>query len=102
MIAIVTVLAAFPLGFFLRSRLAASTTYAVAYLWAFMFQTLYLLLDSLGDTSNPAFRPGEFPLSYGVVTLTIFVVGFGLVHLGHRVRARRPRSTVTTPARAGR
>ena len=56
MIAVVTVLCAFPLGYFLRSRLAATTTYAVAYLWAFVFQTLYLLLDSLGDSTNPAFE----------------------------------------------
>ena len=61
MIAVVTVLCAFPLGYFLRSRLAATTTYAVAYLWAFVFQTLYLLLDSLGDSTNPAFEAGEFP-----------------------------------------
>ena len=56
MIAVVTVLLAFPLGYFLRSRLAANTTYAVAYLWAFIFQTLYLMLDSLGSGSNPAFE----------------------------------------------
>ena len=90
MIAIVTVLAAFPVGYLLRSRLAASTAYAVAYLWAFVFQTLYLLLDSLGGATDPAFTPEEFPLSYGSVTLAIFLVGFGLVNLGHWVRARTP------------
>ncbi len=93
MIAVVTILAAFPLGYFMRGRLAASTTYAVAYLWAFTFQTLYLMLDSLnaGQTLNdePAFIAEEFPWQYGVVTLAIFVVGFGLVNLGHWVRARR-------------
>ena len=35
MIALVTLAAAFPLGYFLRSRLAARTAYAIAYLWAF-------------------------------------------------------------------
>jgi hypothetical protein len=90
MIAVVTVLCAFPLGYFMRSRLAASTTYAVAYLWAFVFQTLYLLLDSLGDASDPVFEAGEFPWQYGVVTLLIFVVGVGLVNLGHWRAARRP------------
>lgn len=89
MIAIVTVLTAFPLGFFLRSRLASCTTYAVAYLWAFTFQTLYLMLDSLGGGSNPAFRTGDFPLSYGLVALAILVVGLALVNLGHWVRHRR-------------
>ena len=98
MIAVVTLLLAFPLGYFVSSRLAASMTYAVAYLWAFMFQTLYLTLDSLGDSSNPAFEAGEFPWQYGVVTLAIFGVGFGLVNLGHwvgqRLRQRKARSSL--------
>ena len=92
MIAVVTILAAFPLGFFLRNRLAANTAYAIAYLWAFVYQTLYLTLDSINESKNPAFESNEFPWSYGVVTLTIFVAGFGLVQLGHRVgRGRRER-----------
>ena len=82
MIAIVTVLAALPLGFFVRNRLAAATAYAVAYLWAFTFQTLYLLLDSLGGGSAPAFEVDEFPLDYGVVTLAVFAVGFFFRPLG--------------------
>lgn len=89
MIAVVTVLLAFPLGWFLRSLLAANTAYAIAYLWAFVFQTLYLLLDSLNHGSNPAFEVTDFPLSYGGVALGIFLVGFGLVRLGHTVRTRR-------------
>jgi len=91
MIAVVTVLCAFPLGYCMRSRLGASTTYAIAYLWAFVFQTLYLLLDSLGDASSPAFEAGEFPTEYGAVTLLIFVVGIGLVNLGHWRGEQRPR-----------
>jgi hypothetical protein len=89
MVAIVTVLAAFPLGYFVRSRSAAGAAYAVAYLWAFVFQTLYLVLDVINDSSKSAFEPQEFPWAYGVVTLTIFLVGFGLVALGHHVRERR-------------
>ena len=85
MIAILTVLAAFPIGFFFSSRLAANTTYAVAYLWAFTFQTLYLLLDMLDGGANPAFETDTFPVGYGAVTLAIFAVGFGVVALGHRV-----------------
>jgi len=93
MIAVVTILAAFPLGYFLRSHLAANTAYAIAYLWAFVFQTLYLMLDTLQpDASAPAFEVGEFPLSYGVVAFGIFVVGFGLVALGRYVAVRRGRT----------
>lgn len=33
MIAVVTILTAFALGYLVPSRLAANTTYAVAYLW---------------------------------------------------------------------
>jgi hypothetical protein len=94
MIAVVTLLCAFPLGWFLRSRLAANTAYAIAYLWAFCFQTLYLVLDSFGGTSsNPAFEPSEFPWQYGVVTLAIFIAGFGLVSVGHWARSRRTAKT---------
>lgn len=83
MIAVVTVLLALPAGYFMRSWFAANTTYAVAYLWAFVFQTLYLSLD------GSAFGPDEFPMSYGLVTGGIFAVGFGLVAVGHVVRRRR-------------
>lgn len=101
MIAVVTILTAFPLGFFLSSRLAANTTYAIAYLWAFVFQGLYLMLDSLDGGTDPAFETSEFPLSYGVVTLAIFAVGFGLVQLGHRVgHGRRERRSPASPSRA--
>lgn len=94
MIAVVTLLAAFPLGYLLRSHLAANTAYAIAYLWAFVFQTLYLLLDAMDpDASAPAFEVGEFPLSYGGFTLALFVAGFGLVALGRYVAVRRGRIT---------
>jgi hypothetical protein len=89
MVAIITVLTAFPLGYLVRSRLAANTAYAVAYLWAFVFQTLYLILDVINDSNRPAFEPQELPWAYGVVTLSIFTAGFGLVALGHLVRDRR-------------
>ena len=100
MIAAVTILAAFPLGYFLRSHLAANTAYAIAYLWAFVFQTLYLLLDALGGKSSaPAFETGEFPVGYGIVALGIFMVGFALVRLGRWVRQRRTTSAaVAQPA----
>lgn len=89
MIAVVAVLLAVPLGYFLTSRLAATAAYAIFYLWAFTFQTLYLLLDSLGGASSPVFVAGEFPAAYGAVTLAVLLAGFGLVALGHWFRERR-------------
>lgn len=89
MVAIITVLSAFPLGYLVRSRLAANTAYAVAYLWAFTFQTLYLTLDVINDSTHPAFETQKFPWAYGLVTLSIFLAGFGLVSFGHLVRDRR-------------
>lgn len=98
MIAVVALLA-FILGFRMRSRLAANVTYALAYLWAFTFQTLYLLVDSMSDSSgSPAFVAGQFPLSYGAVTLGVWAVGFGLVALGRRAATRR--NWRTAPAAA--
>lgn len=101
MVAIVTVLAAFPLGYFVHSRLAANTAYAVAYLWAFVFQTLYLVLDVINDSAKPAFEPQEFPWAYGAVTLSIFLTGFGLVALGRYVRDRRAARRTQPVAVAG-
>lgn len=95
MIAVVTILLAFPLGLLLSSRLAANLTYAVVYLWCFVFQTLYLLLPSLGAdgaAGTAPFDPEVFPLDYGLVTLTVLVAGFALVAAGHWVRTRRQHS----------
>lgn len=92
MIGIVTILLALPLGFLLRSWQSANVAYAVAYLWAFVYQTLYLLLPSIDGTTGQSFEAGDFPWSYGLVTLTIFAVGFGLVALGHWLRLRRQQS----------
>jgi len=96
MIAIVTVLLAFPLGYLLRSHLAANVAYAIVYLWAFTFQGLYLTLSWVGGDYS-AFDKGKdtFPLSYGLVAASIFAVGFGLVALGHRVAARRAARVVS-------
>jgi len=99
MIAIVTLLLAFPLGYGFGSRLAANTTYAVAYLWAFTFQTLYLMLDAMQPHAKaPAFEANAFPVSYGLVTLGIFAVGFALVEGGHRFAAHRATRRSPVPA----
>lgn len=92
MIAIVTLLAAFPIGLLLRSRSTAMITYALVYLWCFVFQSVYLTLEALDpEAADPAYRVGEFPIGYGVVTLGVLLVGFGLVEVGHRVGRRRRR-----------
>jgi len=92
-IAVVTVLLAFPLGYFLTSYLAANTAYAIAYLWAFVFQGVYLLLDAMNG-GRDAFDPEEFPLSYGLVAAAIFAAGFGLVAVGRRVGTKRRARTL--------
>lgn len=69
--------------------------YAIAYLWAFVFQGVYLVLDYL-EGGRDTFGQDEFPLSYGLVAGAIFVVGFGLVALGHRLAARRRAGAVIT------
>ena len=98
MIAVITIALCLPLGWFARSWLVANTTYAVAYLWAFVFQTLYLLLDS------SAFPPGEFPLSYGVTTLGACAAGVGPLRRAHEARtrseARRSARRATPPPEA--
>lgn len=87
MIAVVTVLVAFPAGYFLKGRLAANTLYAVAYLWAFVFQGVYLMLGLGSD--GAAFSVDAFPWDYGLVAAAIFGVGFALVAAGRWVRERR-------------
>lgn len=95
MIAVVTVLLAFPLGYALRSHLAANVAYAVAYLWAFTFQGLYLTRMWVGgDDSALPKDPDTLPIAYGVISAAIFAVGFALVAVGHRVAARRAGRTV--------
>jgi hypothetical protein len=89
MIAIVTVLFAFPLGFLLRSRTSALLGYVALYAWAFTYQGVYLMLNSLHGDANPAFKVGSTPVGYGVVSFSIYAVGTGLVFLGHRVGSRR-------------
>ncbi|MGI9085633.1 MAG: hypothetical protein ACR2FE_10145 [Aeromicrobium sp.] len=89
MIAIAT-LFAFPLGYLLRSHLAANAAYAIAYLWAFTYQGLYLTRAWVGGDDSAFPKDSDaFPISYALVTAAVFAVGFGLVALGHRVGARR-------------
>jgi hypothetical protein len=92
MVAVVTILFALPLGYLVRNPVAAYVGYVAVYGWAFTYQAVYLLLSRV-DGDHSAFPPDGFPLSYGVVTLAIYVVGFGLVTLGRWLRTRRTRSS---------
>jgi len=90
MIAAVVVLVALPAGYFLRSHLVANVTYAIAYLWAFSFQNVYLTRMWVGGDTSTFPKDGDtLPLEYGAMTLIVFALGFGLVAVGHRLRARR-------------
>jgi len=90
---IVMLLAPFPIGFFMRNRLAAFVTYIALHGFVFTFQSLSLIIEWISG-SQQAFGPypkasSSEVLSYGVVNLGIFAVGLGLVYLGHRLGARR-------------
>ena len=79
MIAIATILFAFPLGFFLRKRLTAFIVYVAIFAHVFTFQTPYVIDADRTDWS------------YLLVTSLIYAAGFGLVALGHKVGRRRQR-----------
>ncbi|WP_328988520.1 hypothetical protein OG394_20080 [Kribbella sp. NBC_01245] len=90
MIAIVTVLLAFPLGFFLHNRTSAYVVYVAIFGYSFTFQTLYLLRAWVGgDHSAFSADPEKLPLDYLAVTGAIYAVGFLLITLGHRLGAKR-------------
>lgn len=95
---------AFPLGYFISSWFVANTTYAIAYLWALIFQAVYLLPLFIEDM-KPAGATGDavtanFPLSYGAVTLGMFLLGFLLVRLGRWARQHRTARAAPNPANA--
>jgi hypothetical protein len=90
---IVMILSAFPIGYAIKNRLAAFVVYIAVHSFVFTFQTANLLIEWAGG-DDAAFGP--FPdasstdvWSYAVVNLVIYLVGLGLVFLGHRIAARR-------------
>lgn len=90
MIAVLTVLVAFPAGYFARTRLTAHLIFVAAYLWAFTFQGTYLTRQWVGGDSSAFPKDADaMPLAYGVVSAAIFIVGLGLVALGHHIGSRR-------------
>jgi hypothetical protein len=97
MVAIITVLFAFPLGYFLRNRTSAYLAYVAIYAYSFTFQTLYLLRSWVGDSAQAFPRdPDELPLGYLAVTAGIYAVGFLLITAAHRLATKR-RTRTTTP-----
>ena len=102
MIALLTVLAALPLGFLIPNRLAAYLAYAIAFGQVFTFQTAVLVMEWTNGSTG-AFSADQShglignSMSYFAVSTAIYAAGFGLVSLGHWLRNRR-RSAVKTPS----
>jgi hypothetical protein len=101
--AILVLLVPFPLGFLLTSRSTAVIAYVAMFSPLFTFQTLSLVTD-WAEGGTAAFG-GPFPNSdytqvagYGVVNLTLYLAGFGLILLGHRLGARRRARRHVQPA----
>jgi hypothetical protein len=106
-----TILAAFPIGFFVKQRGLAIVTYLAIDALLFSFQTLGVLLDWMAGNAGlggaQAFGPfptGPLPLNYqssevwgyGAVNLVIVLVGIGLTVLGAWVAARRATKDVVS------
>jgi hypothetical protein len=87
---IATLLVAFPLGFFVRNRMAAYIAYIAMHSFVFTFQSTQLVREwTGGDFSAFPKDSGSAPWSYAVVNAVIYGAGFGLVTLGHYLRQRR-------------
>ena len=87
---IATLLVAFPLGYFIRQRLAAYLAYVALHSFLFTFQTATLTRAWVGG-STEAFPkdPDAAAWPYGLVNLALYALGFGLVTLGGIVASRR-------------
>ncbi|WP_261555672.1 hypothetical protein [Frankia tisae] len=97
---ITMVLAAFPIGFFIRSRLASYLTYIAVHSFVFSFQSMELTREwTGGDDSAFPKNPHTVAWSYGAANLLIYAVGLGLVTLGFWLRNRRRTDRpATTPS----
>jgi hypothetical protein len=96
MVAIITVLFAFPLGYFLRNRTSAYLAYVAIYAYSFTFQTLYLLRSWIGDSAQAFPRdPDKLPFGYLAVTAGIYAIGFLLVTVAHHLAGKRRARTAT-------
>ena len=90
----------FPIGFFIRNRMAAYLAYVALHSFVFTFQSTTLLKEwTGGDYSAYVKNPAAVDWSYALVNLLIFTAGLGLVTLGSWLGARR-RRTAPAPAPA--
>jgi len=90
---IIMLLAPFPIGFFIRKRMAAYLAYVALHSFVFTFQSTTLLKEwNGGDYSAFVQNPAAVDWSYAVVNLLIFAAGLGLVTLGSWLGARRRRT----------
>jgi hypothetical protein len=93
-IAILTIVAALPLGLLIRNRLVAYVVYAIAFGHIYTFQTANLVMEWVNGSSAafPESRSDQLldgTMGYFLFTTTIYAAGFGLVTLGHWLRNRR-------------
>lgn len=92
MIVALMILLPFPIGWFVRHRLAAYVAYLAAFGFLFTYQSTMLVIEWAGGSTR-AF--GSFPnadsdtWSYGVVNLAFLAVGLGLLTLGAVLASRR-------------
>lgn len=86
---ILLVLLPLPLGFFVRSRMAAFLAYIAVHAFVFTFQTMSLTLAWVKGSDAAFAADGSTPWPYLVVNAAIYAVGLGLVALGAWLRQRR-------------
>lgn len=98
MIAIVVIALALPLGLFIRNRLGAYLAFAIVFAQVYTYQTALLVMQWTNG-STEAFPASNSPellgdtIGYLEFTTVVYLVGFGLVTLGHWLRNRRRRAT---------
>ena len=70
--------APFPIGYFIRNRMAAYLAYVALHSFVFTFQSTTLLKEwNGGDYSAFVKNPAAVDWSYGLVNLLIFAAGLG-------------------------
>jgi hypothetical protein len=87
---IVMIVTAFPLGYFVRTRLVAILSYVAVHSFVFSWQNTQLTREWVGG-STEAFpkNPKAAPWEYGAVNVAIYALGLGLVVLGSHLAAKR-------------
>ncbi|MFG1924068.1 hypothetical protein [Cryptosporangium sp. NPDC048952] len=86
---ILMLVAPLPLGYVLRSRMAAFVAYIALHSFVFTFQSTSLTLEWVRGSTAAFEADGATPWPYLVVNAVIYGVGLGLVALGAWLRERR-------------